>query len=140
MAQNKVVHEESINEGYIDYTLKNDSDDNNIIIEAKKESVEFKIPYTSKENNLISFIKMNTLLTDSNIKKTVDQVRHYCLETCTKYAAITNGHTWIFFKVFDPKWKNLNAYVIKDLKYFSENFVDAYNSLFYQQIKSGLGF
>lgn len=138
--KNKVIHEESINEGYIDYTLKNDSNDNNIIIEAKKESVEFKIPHTSKENNLISFIKMNTLLTDSNIKKTVDQVRHYCLETCTKYAAITNGHTWIFFKVFDPKWKNLNAYVIKDLKYFSENFVDAYNSLSYQQIKSGLGF
>ena len=58
MAQNKVVHEESINEGYIDYTLKNDSNDNNIIIEAKKESVEFKIPHTSKENNLISFIKV----------------------------------------------------------------------------------
>ena len=23
----------------------------------------------------------------------------------TIYATITNGHTWIFFKVFDPKWK-----------------------------------
>ena len=34
------------------------------------------------------------------------------------------------------EWSNITL----DLKYFSENFVDAYNSLSYQQIKSGLGF
>ena len=36
--------------------------------------------------------------------------------------------------------ENLNTYVIKDVKYFSENFIDAYNSLSYSQTKSGLGF
>ena len=50
--KNKVIHEESINEGYIDYTLKNDSNDNNIIIEAKKINTQSTMSFAHHKGKL----------------------------------------------------------------------------------------
>jgi len=80
------------------------------------------------------------LLTDSDIKKAVDQVRGYCMEEGCLYAGITNGHEWIFFKTFEAgkNWRDLKALVIKENSYFAESYTEAINILGYEAIKNGL--
>jgi len=133
--KNAVVAEEHINkQGYADYILKNQNDETVLIIEAKKEGVSFELPQNLIKDKNFSFVKIKTLLTDKSIESTIDQVRQYCFKTGTEYGAITNGHVWIFFKIFDSNWENLNGFVINNLKYFSEDFTEAYNLLSYNQV------
>ena len=134
--KNAIIAEEHINEvGYTDYTLLDQNNNRVLIIEAKKEGMPFTLPSNmNKKNKNSALIKVKTLLTDPNIKDTITQVRQYCLINGVEHGAITNGNVWIFFSVFSQNFENLNAFVIYDLKFFSENFTESYNLFNYNSL------
>ena len=64
------------------------------------------------------------------------QVRTYCLDTGCEYAAITNGHEWIFFRIFEKgkRWESLHAFVVRRLSFFWQEYTAAYNMFSYLSI------
>ncbi len=134
--KNAITAEKHINKtGYADYILSNENNEIILIIEAKKEGISFNLPKTIiQKNKNSSLIKMKTLLTDKNISDAIMQVRQYCLMKSTQYGAITNGHVWIFFTAFSQKFETLNAFVIYNLEFFSDDFTEAYNLLNYNSL------
>jgi len=58
------------------------------------------------------------------------------LDLGADFPAISNGHEWIFFRVYQTSkdWRELRAFVIFDLKYFAESFTDAHNKFSYTAI------
>ncbi len=134
--KNRVSVEEYIQPGYADYILKKQNGDDQLIIEAKKEGVFFElpIPYTQEETSC--YIAIKKLISDNNIKSAMQQVRTYCFDTGCEFACITNGHEWIFFKTFEKgkRWENLQAFVIRNLKFFITDYTKSINSLSYTAI------
>lgn len=128
--KNRVAVEEYINPGYADYVLKKENGDDLIFIEAKKEGVYFEIPLAYSSTETSSYISIKKLISDENIGKAVRQVRNYCFDTGCEYAAITNGHEWIFFKTFErgKRWDDLQAFVIRKLNFFVDEYTKAINS------------
>ncbi|PSD35591.1 hypothetical protein, partial [Acinetobacter radioresistens] len=126
------------NVGYTDYIIKKNDHINHLVIEAKKEGFSFNLP-ESPSKDKYNFIAMETLLTDDNIKKTVNQVRNYCDEIGCEFACITNGHEWIFFKCFErnKSWKKLKALTIPNLNCISKNFTHLYNIFSFDALNDG---
>jgi predicted type IV restriction endonuclease len=119
--KNRVAVEEYINPGYADYILKKENGDDLLFIEAKKEGLYFDIPVAYSSTELSSYISIKKLISDENIGKALKQVRNYCFDTGCEYAAITNGHEWIFFKTFErgKRWDEVQAFVIRKLNFLS---------------------
>ncbi len=133
--KNAIVAEEHIHKiGYADYILKDQNQKNVLIIEAKKEDVYFQTPSYINTNINSSLIKMKTLLTDKNIASAITQVRNYCFQTGTSYAAITNGNVWIFFTVFSQEFEELNGFVIHNIEFFTKDFTEAYRLFNYKNL------
>lgn len=134
--KNRVAVEEYINPGYADYILKKENGDDLLFIEAKKEGAFFElpIPYSSTENS--AYISIKKLVSNEQIKTALDQVRRYCFDTGCEYAGITNGHEWIFFKTFEKgkRWDDLQAFVIRGLRFFTEEYTKAVNTLSFTAI------
>ena len=137
--KNQTFVESFIGPGYSDYRLKRLGGEDLLFLEAKKEGIYFNLPSNFNKHKTHSHVVVKTLLTDSNIKIAMEQVRSYCMDEGCEFAGITNGHDWIFFKTFEKgkNWKDLNAFVIKGNIYFSENFSEATNTLGFESIKTG---
>jgi len=112
--------------GYVDYVLLGRRDGHVLFIEAKKSGNYFTLPTTSKKGNY-KYVAVKTLLTNRAIRRAIEQVRNYCLDTGCEYGAITNGLQWIFFKIFErgQDWRKLQAFVVESLKFFDEDFTEA---------------
>lgn len=134
--RNRTETEEYIAPGFADYVLKKANGDDLLFIEAKKEGVYFELPSAYRGNETSSYIGIAKLLTDGNIKAAMNQVRTYCFDTGCEHACITNGHEWIFFKTFEKgkKWETLNAFVVRSLNFFSDEYTKAVNSLSFSSI------
>lgn len=134
--RNRVSCEEYIAPGYADYVLRKGSGGVSLLIEAKKEGIYFKLPATYNNQKTSRWIKISELLTDESISDAMHQVRNYCIAEGYEYAAITNGHEWIFFRpyVVGAKWDSMRAYVICSLQFFVEDFTSATNLLSYQAV------
>lgn len=134
--KNRVAIEEYINPGFADYILKKENGDDLLFIEAKKEGVFFGLPLSYSNLEKSSYITIKKLISDENIKSAMSQVRNYCFDTGCEYAGITNGHEWIFFKTFEKgkRWDDLQAYVIRSLNYFTDEYTKAINSLSFTAI------
>ncbi len=128
--------ESYIDPGYSDYYLARPDESLLLIIEAKKEGAFFELPDAEPSNFESRRVMVKTLMTDPVIEKAITQVHTYCVNRGCPFAAITNGHTWIFFRTFlsNQDWRNLNAFVVPSLKYFCERFSEATNSLGYKAI------
>lgn len=128
--------EEYIAPGFADYVLRRSDDEALLFIEAKREGSYFDLPAAVTGKSLGSYVTVKTLLTSESIKAAINQVRTYCLEIGCDVGVITNGHEWIFFKTFQRKkdWKDLKAFVISGLEYFSTSFVEAHNNFEYNAI------
>lgn len=135
-----VAVEEFIAPGFADYVLKKPNGDDALFIEAKKEGVYFELPLPPTTGETCSYITINKLLSNDNINAAMTQVRTYCLNGGCEYACITNGHEWIFFKIFEKgkKWETLQAFVIRELAFFYREYTKAYNSLSYVAITERL--
>lgn len=134
--RNRVSHEEHVNAGYADYIFKKSNGSPLLVLEAKKEGVFFELPVAYKKEEKACYISLKNLITDKNISAAVAQVKNYCFDLGCEYAAISNGHEWIFFKTFEKgkKWDSLNAFVIRDLRFFLDEGTRAYNSFSYISI------
>jgi hypothetical protein len=122
--------------GFIDYALLNRSSEPVLIIEAKKDGTYFDIP-DSHKSKTATFVSLEVLLTNPSIKAAAVQVQAYALSEGCEFAAITNGHEWIFFKSFQKGkkwWIKQKALVITSLKYFVENHIEALNTFSYEAI------
>jgi GTPase SAR1 family protein len=134
--RNRVSCEEYVAPGFADYVLERADGGNILFIEAKKEGEYFHLPHAITGRSLAAYVKVETLLTDGTIKKAITQVREYCLNIGCDVGAITNGHEWIIFKTFQKNedWRNLKAFVISSLDYFSSRFIEAHNHFSYTSI------
>ncbi len=134
--RNRVEVEEHIRPGFADYILTRNESENLLLIEAKKEGVYFDLPRAHKTEERYGYIPLSSLLSDTNIAAAVKQARSYCLDIGCEYAAVTNGHEWIFFKIFEKgkRWDELRAFVIRTLEFFSADFTKAFNHLSYTSV------
>jgi hypothetical protein len=134
--RNRVHCEEYVQPGYADYVLVRPDESQLLFIEAKREGHYFALPNGLIGQSQSAYIKVRTLLTDDNVYAAVNQVRNYCINTGCEYAAITNGHQWIFFKTFQigQDWREVKALVINGIDYFSSRFIEAHNIFSYQSI------
>lgn len=134
--RNRVSVEENIHPGYADYVLKKANGDDWLFIEAKKEGIYFELPLPNNPDETSAFIAIKKLLTDDNIKAAMEQVRRYCFDAGSEYACVTNGHEWIFFKTFEKgkRWDALQAFVVRSLVFFREEYTKAWNNLSYTAI------
>ncbi len=134
--KNRVAVEEYINPGYADYILKKENGEDLLFIEAKKEGAFFElpVPYSSSERS--AYIPIKKLISKEKIKHALQQVRAYCFDTGCEYAAITNGHEWIFFKTFEKgkRWDDLHAFVIRAPNFFTDDYTKAINALSFTAI------
>ncbi len=134
--RHRVKCEEYVKPGFLDYALLKSDDKKILLIEAKKEAFYFTLPIEWTANKSSCYITTKTLLTDANIRDAVLQVKTYCTDVGCEMAAITNGHQWIFFRTFQQgeDWRELKAFVVTELKYFSEKFSEAHNHFSYNNI------
>lgn len=134
--ESRVKCEEFVAPGYLDYALLKSDNKKILLIEAKRESHYFTLPSNLLTNKSSGYLTTKTLLTDEKIKNAILQVKSYCTDIGCEMAAITNGHQWIFFRTFlqGEDWRELKAFVISNLSYFSENFTEAYNNFSYIEI------
>jgi len=128
--------ESHIAPGYADYVLHREDDSPLILIEAKREGIYFSLPDSNSTGVTSRTLRVKTLMTDPAINASILQVQRYCIDVGCPFAAITNGHQWIVFRTFQNQqdWRNLQAFVIPRLEYFSERFTDAVNALGYKAI------
>lgn len=129
--RNRVAVEEYIAPGFADYVLKKTNGDDLLFIEAKKAGVFFELPIPNVDSQTSCYISISKLLSDENIKSAMQQVRNYCFDSGCEYACITNGIEWIFFKTFEKgkRWESLQAFVVRNLNFFSDEYTKAVNSL-----------
>lgn len=135
----RVKFEDHTDSGFIDYKFVNSNERTVMILEAKKTGHSFLLPQTFDDKKLGFFTPIKVLLSERNIKIVIDQVHNYCTDEGCQLACISNGHQWIFFKVFEEgkRWKDLRAYVIKSNHYFVENFTEANNLFNYNNLIKG---
>lgn len=134
--RNRTANEEYILKGFADYVLKKADGEDLLFIEAKREGDYFEMPVSFDESEKSGFISIKKLMTDKSISSAMIQVRNYCMDTGCEYAAITNGHEWIFFKTFEKgkRWEQLQAFVVRGLRFFLDEYTKALNSFSYVSI------
>jgi GTPase SAR1 family protein len=134
--KNRVAVEEYISPGFADYILKKENGEDQLFLEAKKEGIFFDLPIAHNADETHSYISIKKLLSDTNIKSAMQQVRTYCFDTGCEYGCITNGHEWIFFKTFEKgkRWEDLKAFVVRSLSFFVNDYTKAINTLSFTAI------
>ena len=134
--RNQVACEPYIDSGYADYLLRRSNGDPLLLIEAKRDGDYFTLPTDFSQKEQPRCIPIRILLTSMSLRKAMEQVVPYCISEGCEFAAVTNGHIWIFFKVFErgKSWKNLSAYVIPTLDNFCNSFIEIVNNFGYRSI------
>jgi hypothetical protein len=119
-----------------DYVLKGKNNKPLLIVESKKNDIYFELPITINSKGSHQKITVEKLLTDRAIKEAIFQVKEYAEDLSCKYACISNGICWIFFKVISPTkpWKKLQAFVVNNINFFVDDFTQANNLLSYHNI------
>lgn len=126
--------EKIINDGRMDYVLRDERGSELIILEAKQEGISFELPEYYLNKTTISSLKR--IISDKNINEALSQAQAYCSETGCQFAVITNGHQWIFFTAFEKgkKRENLKCYIISSIEEIKNNYTEIYNLLSYNKI------
>jgi predicted type IV restriction endonuclease len=134
--RNRVRVEDYIGPGFADYVLVKQNDDPILFVEAKRSGLYFVLPHSRDTDETSCYIMISKLLSDPNTRTAMTQVRTYCQDTGCEFAAVTNGHEWIFFKVFEKgkRWESLQAFVIRSIAFFSKESTKSYNTLGYISI------
>jgi hypothetical protein len=134
--RNRVLCEEYIKPGFADYVLVRTDGSAIMFIEAKREGQYFSLPDSLLTDGLCGYVRVKTLLTDENTAAAIGQVRDYCLTMGCEFAAVTNGRQWIFFKTFQTgqDWREIRAFVVGRMEYFSQRFIEAHNTFSYNAI------
>jgi hypothetical protein len=126
-----IICEDHVDEGYTDYTVRDNINRPILLIEAKAETHAFELPHKRNNDDKIRRIRLRTLMSDTNIKAAVRQVVAYCPSVGCELACVTNGHVYIFFRWFikGSDYTESDAIVIPSIRTFSAHFTSVYNLL-----------
>lgn len=133
--KSSIGRETTVYPGYADYVLSTAGGHVALVIEAKREGIYFELP--KRDGKIASrpeYISVRSLLTDEPIRDAIHQVREYASNMGCPFAGITNGHEWIFFRVFEAgiDWRTLRAYTVPSLTAIDTAFTEFFNALSYR--------
>ncbi|MDI7230082.1 AAA family ATPase [Leptospira santarosai] len=122
--------------GYIDYLLTKKNSKPIWLIEAKRIGYYFDLPNNFNSKQLNRKINLRQLLSDDNIKSSIEQAKGYAEDVGCDYVTITNGLVWITFhlKPKEKSWKDQNANVITNTSFFFEKQTEAINLFGYKAV------
>jgi hypothetical protein len=130
-----IRREHHVHSGFIDYELFVHNRPF-VAVEAKREGKSFVFPHDEKHRSL----KLSgALITNSDIRAAIEQVRSYCDEGSIRYAIATNGSAWIVFRAIreDIKWREGTARVFPSLENVISDFTSFWNLLSYGAVTAG---
>ncbi len=134
--EQSIIREESINGGFIDYTLTTVTRRRLLLVEAKREGVSFEVPNSTikSQYKLDSSIKSN-----KELYSAIEQAQRYCNENATRYSIVTNGYSWVVFRALrdDIPWRTGVARVFKSAGDIKKNFKEFWRLLAYNEVLAG---
>jgi len=131
--ETNINREGYVKEGYYDYLIKIPGFQ--FVIEAKKNFINFKLPYKHNAVTLATLEKGNLEI--------IKQVRSYLFEVGIQYAVITNGHQFIIGKFINTdgtEWRKNKCAVFSSLADVEQRFIDFFNILSKLSIIENCGF
>jgi len=134
-SENFIKRENSNAAGYTDYELLiNDSPV--LILEAKKSGEYFEIP---KDKTNRAYKINGAISTTKKLMGAINQVQHYCTETGSKYAAVSNGHQFVIFPAISigKPWRDGFCVIYSSLNDIRANFSQFWNTLAYENVIDG---
>lgn len=117
-----IEREGYVKPGYFDYELKTSIF--RFVVEAKKKSIDFKLPVTGNR------VKIKTLRKGN--EEVVDQIREYVVKRNLLYGVISNGHQFIIGKFLNTDgtdWESNDCIFYDGLEKIDTNFIEFYNLL-----------
>jgi hypothetical protein len=131
-----ITTEKYINGNKADYVLKDSIGKPLLIVESKRENIFFELPKSANSKHNFEKISIKKLLTDENIKSAIFQVKEYAEDLLCNFACICNGKSWIIFKINSntKPWKELPAFVIKNIDFFINDFTKSINLIGYESV------
>jgi hypothetical protein len=80
-----------------------------------------------------------TLTSDASIRKAIEQVQRYCVDTGTRYGLVSNGYSFILFRAIreGKAWKDADAVVFHDYSDIVNNFHEFWDVLSYEGVVDG---
>jgi hypothetical protein len=130
-----VAREPFANPGFIDYQFTHGRP--LLLLEAKARGVTFSFPYRKKRRR---HVKIDTaLLTDEELRAAIDQAQAYCNSTGCRFAVVTNGYSYVFFRAITEgmAWKSGTAIVFYDYRDIETNFTEFWNLFSYEAVVDG---
>lgn len=121
--EHDIIREGHIDSGFYDYRLSIAGF--NVIIEAKKQYCEFKIPNLSKKS-----VKLKSIYEEN--KSVFDQIRNYLSDVGCDTGIITNGRQFIIAKLINNNgvsWKDNKCIIFNGLEEIEKNFIEFWNCL-----------
>jgi len=133
--ESAIKREKHVHAGYIDYELIV-REKPLVCIEAKKSGKAFVFPIQKRQRKSMKLD--GAVLTSSEIKEAIHQVRVYCDEAAIRYAVTTNGYAWIIFRAIreDIPWRKSTALIFPSLEYIAENFTAFWNLLSFDAVSN----
>jgi hypothetical protein len=107
-----------------------------ITVEAKREGEAFEFPQGNKNKTL----KLSgPILSNTEIKEAITQVRSYCDDLGIRYAIATNGYSWIIFRAIkeNGSWRDGTARLFTSIEYIISNYIEFWNLLSFDSICNG---
>ncbi len=95
------------------------------------------MPLDQNSEKLTKYVPVSQLLTDDALAEVIHQVRTYTIDLGVEFSGVTNGHQWIFFRAFTrgKNWRQLRAFVVQSLNWFSAEYTEASNTLSFEAIE-----
>lgn len=121
--ENDIRREGHVSSGYYDYRVSIAGF--SFIIEAKRQIVDFVLPYSKKRK-----FRLETIYSEN--KNVIDQIRSYLDDCGCDIGIITNGKQFIisrFFSISGIPWKQNQCIVYNGFDDIEANFVDFWNTL-----------
>lgn len=132
--ENNIQRELHSESGYSDYILTALGKPI-IIVEAKKNGEAFVLPFGKNKS-----LKINgPILSNNNIKSSIQQVRAYCDDLGVRYAIATNGYAWIIFRAIkeNGSWKEGYAKIFGSIEDIVDRYTEFWNLLSFDAICAG---
>jgi Cdc6-like AAA superfamily ATPase len=128
-----ISREGHVDSGYFDYKISIPGF--HLIVEAKKQFVEFTIPNTRKKTSLNSLLKEN--------EEVITQIRNYLTDSGISNGIITNGKQFIIGKFVNTDgtdWKKNQCLLFDGFQDIEKRFIEFHNNLSKESIIDNGGF
>jgi Cdc6-like AAA superfamily ATPase len=117
-----IQREGHIDSGYFDYKFSLPGF--HLIVEAKKQYINFNLPINTKKVSISTIYKEN--------EEVINQIRNYTSDSGIDYGIITNGHQFIigqFVNHNGKPWKNNQVLIFNGFDDINDRYVEFYNNI-----------